>query len=297
MLTLLLASGKSSGDYSSCHTVGAVGMPKVKVNGVGIAYEVSGRGEPLVMIQGLGSPRIGWFFQKLAFRRYFRVIMLDNRGVGESDKPAGSYTVRDMADDVLGVMDHLGLDRAHIMGASMGGMIAQEIAINYPDRVDKLVLSCTTSGVNDTASRMEQQKVLGLGDGSAEADLDNLDWQEMGRVMRSIVGLSFNRWFARLFFIPVSKIYFRSGRVIRGIIGQLRAVADHNTTDRLSQIKAPTLVIVGTEDKILSPVSSEIIAENIPNAKLVKIVGGSHSFFIERMKEFNEEVLSFLSNG
>ena len=269
-------------------------MPKVKVNGVGIAYEICGSGEPLVMIQGLGSPRVGWFFQKLTFRKYFRVIMLDNRGVGKSDKPAGGYTVKDMADDVVGVMDHLGIDRAHIVGASMGGMVAQEIAINYPDRVDKLVLSCTTSGINDADSRMEQQKVLGLGGGSAEADLDNLDWKEMGRVMRSVVGLSFNRRLARLFFIPVAKLYFRFEGIVIGIIGQLKAVADHNTLDRLSKIKAPTLVIVGTEDKILPPVSSEIIAGNVTNARLVKIDGGSHSFFIERMREFNREVLSFL---
>jgi pimeloyl-ACP methyl ester carboxylesterase len=269
-------------------------MPKVKVNGVGIAYEVRGQGEPLVMIQGLGSPRIGWFFQKSAFSRHFRVVMMDNRGVGKSDKPTDAYTVRDMADDVMGLMDHLGIDKAHIMGASMGGMIAQEIAINYPDRVNKLVLVCTTPGINDTVIRMEQQKALGLGDGSTETDLDNLDWKGMGTVMRNVVGLSFNRRLPRLFFIPISKLYFRSEKVVRGIIGQIKAVADHNTLDRLNQIKASTLVIAGTEDKILSPISSDIIAEHISNARLVKIDGGSHSFFIERMGEFNKEVISFL---
>ncbi|MCK5654501.1 MAG: alpha/beta fold hydrolase, partial [Dehalococcoidia bacterium] len=120
-------------------------MPKAKVNEVNIDYAVHGQGEPLVLIQGLGGPRSGWIFQTRAFGKYYRVITFDNRGVGKSDKPGGSYTVRTMADDTIALLDYLGVDKAHVLGISLGGMIAQEIAINYPERVRKLILACTAA--------------------------------------------------------------------------------------------------------------------------------------------------------
>src|SRR5512143_3933191 len=118
-------------------------MPKTMINGVGISYDVSGSGDPLVMIMGLGGNRSTWRFQVPVFEKYYRVITFDNRGVGDSDKPKGPYSIRQMADDALGLMDHLGIARSHILGASLGGTIAQELAINYPDRVSKLILACT----------------------------------------------------------------------------------------------------------------------------------------------------------
>jgi len=118
-------------------------MPKAKVNGISIDYSVCGRGEPLVLIMGFGGSKLGWFFQRRACRKYFRVVTFDNRGAGGSDKPSGPYTMRMLADDVAGLMDYLKIDKAHVMGVSMGGMIAQHVAIAYPDRVRKLVLAST----------------------------------------------------------------------------------------------------------------------------------------------------------
>jgi 3-oxoadipate enol-lactonase len=269
-------------------------MPRASINGVNICYQVKGRGEPLVLIQGLGSPGSGWFFQCRAFSRFYKVIVLDSRGAGRSSKPGAQYSVRTMADDVIGLMDHLGIDKAHILGASMGGMIAQEIAISYPQRVKKLVLACTiadASGVDDAAM---MQRSLGLGDGASEADMGSMDARLMGKVMGTVTALSFNRRMYRTFFVPVAKLYFRYGRIAEGVLGQLRSVASHSTLDRLSQIKAPTLVIAGTDDKIMPPQSSDILAKNIPGAKQIKIEGGSHSFFIEMHGRFNREVLEFL---
>src|SRR5512137_1250660 len=108
-------------------------MPKVKVNGVTLDYEVEGQGDPLIMIIGLGSDQSNWRLQKGQFNKLFRVITFDNRGAGKSDKPPGPYSIKMMADDTIGLMDYLRIDKAHILGVSMGGMIAQEIAINYPD--------------------------------------------------------------------------------------------------------------------------------------------------------------------
>ncbi len=270
-------------------------MPRAKVNGINIDYEICGSGEPVIMIQGLGGPRVGWTFQKRAFSWHYRVVLFDNRGVGRSDKPVERYTIKTMADDAIGLMDHLGIESAHVMGTSMGGMIAQELAINYPERVRKLVLVCTTAGMeDDSLMRLKHQKMLGLGDGTVEANLDNIDVKTMGRVMANITGLAFSKLSFRIFLVPVSKIYFRFSSIVEGILGQMKAVADYSTVDRLHLIKAPTLVIVGTGDRILPSESSDLLASRIPDARLVRIEGGSHSFFMEKRGEFNRVVLNFL---
>ena len=109
-----------------------------------------------------------WFFQIRAFRKYFRLITFDNRGVGKTDKPGESYTTRTMADDTIGLMDCLGIDKAHILGVSLGGMIAQEVAINYPQRVRKLVLVSTTAGADETSDvPSELLRAAGVDEGSA----------------------------------------------------------------------------------------------------------------------------------
>jgi 3-oxoadipate enol-lactonase len=269
-------------------------MPRASINGINVCYQVRGSGEPLVLIQGLGSPGSGWFFQCRAFSKFYTVIVLDNRGAGRSSKPDAQYSVRTMADDVIGLMDHLGIDKAHILGASMGGMIAQEIAINYPQRVKKLILACTTAGVDDAEMRMLMQRSIGLGDGASEADMGSLDARTMGRIMGTVTDLAFNRRMYRAVFIPAAKLYFRYGRIAEGVLGQLRSISSHSTLERLGQVKAPTLVIGGTDDKILPPQSSDILAKNIAGSKQVRVAGGSHSFFIEMHGRFNREVLEFL---
>lgn len=266
-------------------------MPKAKVNEVNIDYAVHGRGEPLVLIQGLGGPRSGWIFQTRAFGKYYRVITFDNRGVGKSDKPGGSYTVRTMADDTIALLDYLGVDKAHVLGISLGGMIAQEIAINYPERVRKLILACTAAETGATDESVIT--AMGLGDGSSGAEGRDLRGVDMAKVMSAVISLSYNRRLFRLLFLPLAKIYLRFGEV-KGISGQLEAAAAYSTLDRLQQIKAPTLVIVGTGDKLMPVHSSEVLADRIPGARLVKVEGGSHSFFMEMRGRFNKEVLDFL---
>lgn len=120
-------------------------MPKAKINGININYEVHGHGEPLVLIMGGICEHRGWMFQTCAFKKYYRVITFDNRGIGKSDRPGGcvAYSMKIMADDVVGLMDHLGIEKAHVLGVSLGGMIAQVLAINYPDRINKLILAST----------------------------------------------------------------------------------------------------------------------------------------------------------
>jgi pimeloyl-ACP methyl ester carboxylesterase len=138
-------------------------MPIARLNGVSIHYHVEGRGDPLVMIMGFSAGRLGWLPQIPFFRKHYRVVTFDNRGVGRSDKPLGPYSTRMMADDTVRLMDLLGIEKAHIMGLSMGGMIAQELAIEYPQRVMKLVLACTYANQHE-ASRdsLEQARLWQL---------------------------------------------------------------------------------------------------------------------------------------
>jgi len=255
-------------------------VPIAKVGDVSINYEVEGEGVPLVMIMRFGSGMEGWHYQAPFFARHFRVITFENRGVGRSDKPGGPYTTRMMADDAIHLMDHLGIEKAHIMGASMGGMIAQELAINHPERVNKLVLACTyarpllrdTDGARLTGTPSER--------------------------MNAVIGLAFNKplyrvvlgAFARLRGVP------EGSPEATGIEGQSAAVVTHDALDRLGSITAPTLVIVGTGDRLIDPHASEVIASRIPDAKLVKIEGGSHTFMVENRGEFNREVLNFLTS-
>jgi len=259
-------------------------MPLSKLNGININYKVEGQGEPLVMIMGFTANRSSWMPQIPFFKKYYRVITFDNRGVGKSDKPPGPYSTKMMADDTVRLMDLLGIEKAHIMGASMGGMIAQELAINYPQRVMKLVLACTYACQDETS-----------GDTPEQAKLSQLTPEQIASAM---IGLAFNKPLYRFTFGLLARIQTKfmgaSGRV--GIAGQSEACRKHNTLERLPLITAPTLVIVGTKDRIINPVSSEVIAGKIPHAKLVKVEGGSHTFSLEMKNVFNREVLNFLKS-
>jgi len=257
-------------------------MPLANLNGIQISYHVEGKGEPLVMIMGFTASRIGWMPQRPFFRKYFRIITFDNRGAGKSDKPPGPYSTRMMADDTVKLMDALGIEKAHIMGLSMGGMIAQELAINHPQRVMKLVLAATYARQDETSGdTLEQAEFLRLAP---------------ERKASALIGLAFNKPFYRFTFGLLARVQTRltgaSDRV--GIAGQSEACLKHDTLERLSLITAPTLVIVGTGDRIIKPVSSEVIAGKIPNAKLAKVEGASHYFCFEMRKVFNREVLGFL---
>ena len=257
-------------------------MPLASLNGIHINYQVEGDGEPLVMIMGFTASRIGWMPQRPFFRKYFRIITFDNRGVGKSDKPPGPYSARMMADDTVKLMDVLGIEKAHIMGLSMGGMIAQELAINHPQRVMKLVLAATYARQDETS-----------GDTSEQAELLHLAPEKKAS---ALIGLAFDKPFYRFTFGLLARVQTKfigaSGWV--GIAGQNEACLKHDTLERLSSITAPTLVIVGTGDRIIKSVSSEVIAGKIPNARLVKVEGASHYFSFEMKNVFNREVLNFL---
>ena len=266
-------------------------MPKAKVNGIDLYYEVHGQGEPLVMIMGSVGSHAAWIFQRRAFQKYFQVIIFDNRGVGKSDKPGGSYSIRMMAEDTIGLMNHLDIQKAHVLGVSMGGHIAQELAINHPERVKKLVLGCTYAREDETGGHSpEYYRGLGLAEGCPADELRKI---AVGKVLNAESPLAFNSRLYKISVVPFVSIYARL-MATQGVAAQLQAIVGHDTLERLPMIQAPTLVITGTGDRIIKPGSSEVLAKMIPDARLVKIEGGPHSVFVGMRKRFNKEVLDFL---
>lgn len=268
-------------------------MPKAPVNGISIYYEVQGKGVPLVMIQGFAGNYKAWFFQTRVFKKYYKVIVFDNRGIGKSGMSGVPYTIKTMADDVIGLLDYLNIDKAHVLGLSLGGLVAQEVAISYPERVIKLILGSTFAGreVNDV--NPELMKTLGVQEGSTDIDVKSIDFRKL---MNFMVSAAFNRWLYRMVFVPLSKYSTRSIDAEK-YLSQMQSVSGYDTLERLHLIKAPTLVLTGTADRIISPDMSDLLASHIPDSRLVKVKGGSHAFFMEMSGRFNKEVLNFLRGG
>jgi 3-oxoadipate enol-lactonase len=261
-------------------------MPISNVNGININYYIEGKGEPLLMIMGLGSTAAAWRFQRRFFRNYYQVITFDNRGAGKTDKPAGPYSMQQMAGDAVGLMDKLGIKKAHVMGVSMGGKIAQEIAINYPDRVNKLILANTYCCQDNSTNGWTPEWTMAV-------DRYCKTWKAPR------IGIGFNNplWqFLGFFQIRISTMR-KSPEERAAYVAQKKAAEAVHTVDRLPSIKVQTLVITGTGDHLTRHTSSDTMAKIIPNAKLVKIEGGSHTLIVEKSRRFNKEVFDFLKNG
>jgi 3-oxoadipate enol-lactonase len=256
-------------------------------NGARIHYEVAGPrdGEPVLLIQGLGADLRGWAAQRYALSRRHRVLLVDNRGAGRSDKPDGIYDLEDMAADAVAVLDAEGIDAAHVMGASMGGVIAQIIAVLHPERVRSLVLACTACHHRPwRVELLESWAVIAEEQGMRSLTREALRW---------LVG---PRHHAR-FRLPFSFV----GPLVLNIPGhafaaQARAIIamSDSVREELRRVDVPVLVIVGSQD-ILTPVSdSEELAELLPGAELSVIPGAAHGVMIEAAGAYNDRVLAFL---
>jgi pimeloyl-ACP methyl ester carboxylesterase len=265
-------------------------MPFTDAPGFRMAYETAGTGFPLLLINGLGGDRREWLFQVPAFARRFRVIAFDNRGSGESESPPGPYTTAGMADDAAELLSFLGTERVHVLGVSLGGMIAQEVALRHPGRVERLVLACTSPG-GDPSVRPSSEALAAFiraPGGDREAELRRtIPFLYSGRYQREHPE-EIEAFIARRLSAPASA---------EGYAAQLSAAVGHSAGDRLKGVRAPALVITGTADLLVPPVNSERIAERIPGAKLVLLPGAPHRLFAENAESFNREVLAFLAQG
>lgn len=277
-------------------------MSIAKVGSVELYYEEHGTGDPLLLIMGLAADSQAWMFQIPDFAKQYRVIAFDNRGVGRSSKPAGPYTIHEMADDTLGLLDALKIDKAHVVGVSMGGMIAQELVLRNPERVRALVLACTYPEPDADIERARTFTVEQFG-GSVDASGGiHVDLKALNPMMflQQLLPNVFNQSFIEKELPKLMQVFsgaLQYGFSMEAILGQVGAVMTHKATDRLHAIKSPTLVITGDADRLVPPASSDILAREIPNAKLVKIAGGSHGFNFETPQLFNDAVLDFLKSA
>ncbi len=256
-------------------------------DGIRLHYEAVGRrnGPPVLLIQGLGTDKHGWDLQRLALATRYRTIALDNRGAGRSDKPFGRYSLEQMADDAITVLDHAGVDAAHVVGASMGGAISQVLALRYPERVSSLTLACT-------ACRHHPWRRELLAEWATTASERGMGAMA-GEAARWVIGpRSFRRiwpllgWFGPLAF----------GRPAHSFVAQVRAIlaTDDALADELLDLDVPTLILVGNQDILTPRGDSEELAERIRGSELVVISGAAHGLMVEHASTFNRLLLDFL---
>lgn len=262
-------------------------MPYVELDGARVYYETHGAGAPLVLIPGFGAGAWIWFKQVPALERACRVILFDPRGVGRSVARDEPFSTKLLADDVAALLDHLGIERADVAGASFGGFVALEFALEHPDRLNKLILCCTSAGGAmhvapdaEVLVRLASTQGLNTDERMRENLLLAFSPEYVARERDEV-----ERVIALRAACPVPEFVYRR---------QLQAALTFDTGARLGAISSPTLVITGDADRIVPAENSRRLAAAIPRSRLQVIAGGSHSFFIEQAEDFNRAVLDFL---
>lgn len=261
-------------------------MPLFENDGRPLYYEVHGDGEPLLCVMGLSADHLGWTLQVPAWSARFRTVVFDNRDVGQSFHAAGPYEVSDMAHDTLALADGLGLHQFHLLGMSLGGTIAQEVALAVPDRVRTLTLVVTYAW----AGRWGREFARLWGRAAAQRDdEEHQDWLILQTVSQEFYENAQGVEFMRN--VMLSNPYPQPRDAF---IRQLDAGARHDTRDRLGTLAMPVHVIAGEHDLLVPRWKSEEIAQLVPGARLSILPGAPHGLNIERAEEFNPLVLDFL---
>jgi 3-oxoadipate enol-lactonase len=258
-------------------------VERASSDGVELAYEVVGAGPRVLLIQGLGYGGRGFGPTVDRLAEDFTVALFDNRGFGASDVPPGPYSVAQLAGDALAVLDAAGFERAHVVGASLGGMVAQELALARPDRIDRLVLACTTPG-GARSYAMPARTIALMG----QVPLLDPD-VALRRLVENSLGDPLPELVERV-------LAYRRAHPpdVAGWTAQAAAGALHDALDRVARIQAPTLVVTGTADAVVDPRNSRLLADRIPGARLEQLDGCGHLLFWERPQEFAELVRGFL---
>jgi pimeloyl-ACP methyl ester carboxylesterase len=262
-------------------------MPKIKANGIEIFYEETGSGEPLLLIAGFACDHANWSQMLPILSSRHHVIVFDNRGVGQTSAPNAPYSIQQMAEDTAGLLDAAGMSRVHVTGHSMGGQIAQELALTHPELVKTLILLSSCAKVDERGKALIES------------------WGELPRLVDAEMGL-------RLSFpwIYTSRFYATPGAIERvieevfsnpfppspaGIYQQSRAITGFDTTTRLAQITCPTLIVVGKEDILSGLPFAEQLARGIPGSQLVVLEQCAHGLPTESPEATAAAILYFLS--
>jgi pimeloyl-ACP methyl ester carboxylesterase len=260
-------------------------MAFVVNQGTKIYWDEAGQGAPLLLIMGLGYPAHAWYRTRPVLAEKYRTIALDNRGVGRSEMPAGPYPIPLMASDAAAVLDAANVESAHVFGISMGGMIAQEFALQYPQRVRSLILGCTAPG-GPHAVRAEAEATQVL------MNRGNMTREEAARAAQPFI-----------YHPSTPQERIEEDMVVRrpwfphpaAYTAQLQGILAWESYSRLSNITAPTLVIHGESDRLVPAGNGKLIAETIPGAKLVMLACASHIFTTDQPEAAQGAILEFLA--
>lgn len=264
-------------------------MPILHTASVKIYYEVHGTGPDLLFLSGLGGGTWSWYGQVPFFRNMYRTIVFDNRGAGRSSMPQGPYRMEDFAEDTLALLDHLGVDRCHLVGLSMGGMIAQETALKAPERFIAMVLGCTHCG--------GERKIAPSGDVIARFTNNE------GLSLEEIVSKNLPFFFSRDAFMHKTEAVEEYKRIQTSVAlqpdyafsAQLAAIQSFDAGDRLKTLQIPTMVVTGTEDVLVPAVNARVLADLLPNAVLVELDGAGHALHAECRDTLNRLIHEFFS--
>jgi 3-oxoadipate enol-lactonase len=250
-----------------------------------IAWERRGKGFPLVLVHGLGYARWGWEPVADLLAERYETILFDNRGIGESEAPPGPYSVAQMTEDTLRVLNEAGVERAHVLGTSLGGMIAQELALAVPERVQKLVLACTTAG-GPSAAPMPEQTVKLMAEAATLAPE-----VAMRRFVENALAPDPPEGMVE----EILAHRIETAQPIGAWLAQAGAGASFDAWDRIPGLEMPTLVLHGTSDNVVDVRNAEYLAERIPDSHVEFVPGCGHLFFWEQPERFVRVVAEFLS--
>lgn len=260
----------------------------VQVKGLTFHVTITGKGEPLLMIMGLGAPGDKWTPNVHVYARHFQCITFDNRGAGRSSKPqADAYSTAEMAGDAVGILDALGIMSVHINGVSMGGAVAQHIAIRYPQRVRSLILTSTFASVSTSFRRAIE--VLQ----SSITQLDAVTFKRLNQWMTFSQDFQNTRE-GDMYAAERQDRAYPYPMPVYAYKAQCSACLSHNTAADLGKIKAPTLIAAGDRDLFVTMEKTMELHENISGSRLYLCPSGGHVHQWEHLKEYNEATLAFL---
>ncbi len=260
-------------------------MPKISIGDAELYYEETGKGDPLLLVPGLGGVGAFWAPQVADFSRYFRVITHDHRGCGQSTHSKIRYSVEQMAEDVIRLMDKLGLESAHYVGHSTGGAIGQVLAIEHPARLRSLVLSATWAGPDPFFRRLFEARRETLITSGVEAYL-----------RASILMLAPPAWVSAndALLAQQHKVAAEASAPVEVVASRIDAIVRHDRRAQLAQIRVPTLIIVAVDDMVTPQFYSDELAHHIPGAKFVVLEGGGHFVPTVTPAPYNAAVGGFL---
>jgi 3-oxoadipate enol-lactonase len=265
-------------------------VPTIQANGIDLYYEEYGEGEPLLLIMGWGGNATTWKPQVPGLAERYRVIAFDNRGVGRSSAPPGPYSIPQLVGDTVALLDALNVPRAHVFGVSMGGMIAQELALRHPERVGVMSVGCTSPGGVRAPGASDLQKNIRDFEHTGEEDI-NLQW-----FAEFLKRLWTDRALAKsapnLQEFVLSLIRYPPAK--HGLRSQAAAISAHDAYNRLPEITHPVLVMTGDRDELIDFENSYILAGRMPKAELRIFPGLKHAFHLEEPELVNSVLIDFI---